>query len=301
MLFSKIYKLNVVCIPAYNEEAKIKDMVKKSLPHVDKVIVCDDGSTDNTAALAKKAGAIVISHETNLGYGAAISALFDYCRKNNAEIMVTLDGDGQHNPDQVPDLINVILKHNVDVVIGSRSLKDDNDLPSYRKTGIKIITATINSATNLKVTDSQSGFRAYSKAAIDLIHPSESGMSVSTEILLNVSNNGLSIAEVPITVSYQGDTSTEHPVKHGSHVIASTLKYVSIKHPMYFYGLPGIIIFISGLIMGVSFLDGYLDPNEPTVLYGLMLGSIISILLGSLMIITSILLFSMANLIRGTR
>ena len=293
--------MNLVCIPAYNEETKIKDVVKKSLPYVDKVIVCDDGSTDNTAALAKKAGAVVISHATNLGYGAAISTLFDYCRKNNAEIMVTLDGDGQHNPDQVPDLINIILKHNVDVVIGSRSLRDNKDLPSYRKAGIKIITSTINSATDLKVTDAQSGFRAYSKTAIDLIHPTESGMSVSTEILLKISNNGLSIAEVPITVSYTGDTSTEHPVSHGAHVIGTTLKYVSIKHPMYFYGIPGILLFISGLIMGVSFLDSYLDPVAPKVLYGLILGSTISVLLGSMMIITSILLFAMSNLIRGTR
>ena len=293
--------MKIVCIPAYNEEIKINDVVKKSLPYADKVIVCDDGSTDDTAALAKKAGAVVISHEKNQGYGATISTVFDYCRKNNAEIMVTLDGDGQHNPDQIPDLINVILKHKVDVVIGSRSLKDDKDLPSYRKTGIKIITSTINSATNLKVTDSQSGFRAYSKEAINLIRPTESGMAVSTEILVKISNNGLSMAEVPITVSYIGDTSTEHPVTHGTHVIGSTLKYVSIKHPMYFYGLPGILLFISGLIMGISFLDGYLDPSAPKILYGLMLGSIISILLGSMMIITSILLFSMANLIRGTR
>jgi len=275
--------------------------VKKTLRYVDKVIVCDDGSTDNTAALAKKAGAIVISHKTNLGYGASISTLFDYCRKNNAEIMVTLDGDGQHNPDQILDLINVISKHNVDVVIGSRSLKDEKDLPSYRKTGIKIITAAINSATNLKVTDSQSGFRAYSKTAIDLIHPSESGMSVSTEILLKISNNGLSIAEVPIAVSYKGNTSTEHPVSHGAHVIGTTLKYVSIKHPIYFYGLPGVLLFVFGLVLGISFLDNYLDPHEPKVLYGLMLGSIISVLLGSMMSITSILLFSMANLIRGTK
>ena len=145
------------------------------------------------------------------------------------------------------------------------------------------------------------GCDPYSKTAIDLIRPTESGMSVSTEILLKISNNGLSIIEVPITVSYDGNTSTEHPVKHGTHVIGSTLKYVSIRHPMYFYGLPGILLFISGLIMGVSFLDGYLDFDTPKVLYGLMLGSIISILLGSMMIITSILLFTMANLIRGTR
>ena len=122
--------MKLVCIPTYNEERKIKEVVKKALPHVDKVVVCDDGSTDDTAVLAKKAGATVISHEKNLGYGAAIATLFDYCRKNNAEIMVTLDGDGQHNPDQIPDLINVILKHNVDVVIGSRSLSDDKGLPS---------------------------------------------------------------------------------------------------------------------------------------------------------------------------
>ena len=242
--------MNVACIPAYNEERKIKEIVKKALPYVDKVVVCDDGSTDNTAALAKKAGAIVISHEKNLGYGATITTLFSYCRKNNAEIMVTLDGDGQHNPDQIPDLINVILKHNVDVVIGSRSLRDDKDLPNYRKAGIKIITSTINSATNLKVTDSQSGFRAYSKPAIDLIHPTESGMGVSTEILIKISNNGLSMAEVPITVSYTGDTSTEHPVTHGSHVIGTTLKYVSIKHPMYFYGIPGIPTFYIWLDYG---------------------------------------------------
>ena len=293
--------MNIGCIPAYNEEVKIGHIVKRALLYVDKVIVCDDGSSDNTATVAKKAGATVVSHKTNQGYGAAISTLFDYCRKNNAEIMVTLDGDGQHNADQIPNLINVILDHHVDVVIGSRALKDEKDLPGYRKTGIKIITATINSATNLKVTDSQSGFRAYSKAAIDLIHPSESGMSVSTEILLQISNNGLSLAEVPITVSYSGNTSTENPVTHGTHVIASTLKYVSIKHPMYFYGLPGVLIFISGLIMGTYFLENYLNPIAPRVLYGFMLGSIVSTLLGSLMIITSILLFSMSNLIRGTR
>ena len=215
--------------------------------------------------------------------------------------MVTLDGDGQHSPDQIPDLMNVILKHNVDVVIGSRTLGNDKDIPAYRKAGIKIITSTINSATDLKVTDSQSGFRAYSKLAIDLIHPRESGMAVSTEILLKISNNGLSMAEVPIRVSYTGDTSTENPVSHGAHVIGTTLKYVSIKHPMYFYGIPGILLFISGLIMGVSFLDSYLDPVAPKVLYGLILGSTISILLGSMLIITSVLLFSMANLIRGTR
>ncbi|MGI0057012.1 MAG: glycosyltransferase family 2 protein, partial [Nitrosarchaeum sp.] len=165
--------LNIACIPAYNEESSIQDVVKKSIPHVDKVVVCDDGSTDNTAKLAKEAGATVITHDKNQGYGAAISTLFDYARKQNAQIMITIDGDGQHDPGQIPLLINAMTTHNVDVVIGSRFLDDNTKASGYRKTGIKIITSASNYGTNFKVTDSQSGFRAYSKDAIDAVHPTE--------------------------------------------------------------------------------------------------------------------------------
>jgi len=287
--------LKLACIPAYNEESYIQDVIKKSIPHVDKVVVCDDGSTDNTAKLAKDAGAIVISQK-NQGYGAAISTLFDYARKENAQIMITLDGDGQHNPEQIPLLIDAITTHNVDVAIGSRFLDDTTKASGYRKTGIKIITSASNYGTNFKVSDSQSGFRAYSKDAIDAIHPTEQGMAVSTEILLKISNKGLSVAEVPITISYNGDTSEQHSVPHGISVLANTLKYVSIKHPLKFYGIPGIILIVAGIILGGLFLDVYL--NEQTVFYGSLLGSIVLFLLGAILSVTSIILFSMANLIR---
>jgi len=124
--------LKLVCIPAYNEEKHIEDVIKKSLPHVDQVIVCDDGSTDNTAKIAKDAGAIVISQK-NQGYGAAIATLFEYTRRENAQIMITLDGDGQHDPDQIPLLIDAITTHNVDVAIGSRFLDDTTKASGYRK------------------------------------------------------------------------------------------------------------------------------------------------------------------------
>jgi len=150
--------MKFACIPAYNEESNIADVVKKSLPHVDRVIVCDDGSTDNTAKIAREAGAIVITQE-NQGYGAAIASLFDYARKEGAQIMVTLDGDGQHNPDQIPLLVDTITTHNVDVAIGSRFLDDTTKAPGYRKTGIKIITSASNYGTNFKISDSQSGDR----------------------------------------------------------------------------------------------------------------------------------------------
>jgi glycosyltransferase involved in cell wall biosynthesis len=288
--------LKIVCIPAYNEELSIQDMIKKSLPHVDKVVVCDDGSTDNTAKLAKEAGATVLSHNKNQGYGAAIATLFDYARKQNAQIMITLDGDGQHDPSQIPLLINAITTHNVDVVIGSRFLDDATKASSYRKTGIKIITSAANYGTNLKVTDSQSGFRAYSKDAIDAIHPTEQGMAVSTEILLKISNKGLSIAEVPITISYEGDTSEQNSVSHGVSVLVNTLKYVSIKHPLQFYGIPGLGLVIAGIVLGGLFLDAYL--NQQTVFYGSLLGSVVMFLLGAILSVTAIILFTMANLFR---
>ena len=287
--------MKFACIPAYNEENSIEDVVTKSLPHVDKVIVCDDGSTDKTAKIARDAGAIVIT-QTNQGYGAAISSLFDYARKENAQIMITLDGDGQHNPNQIPQLVDAITTHNVDVAIGSRFLDENTKASGYRKTGIKIITSASNYGTNFKVSDSQSGFRAYSKDAIDAIHPTEQGMSVSTEILLKISNKGLSIAEVPITVSYDGDTSEQNSVSHGVGVLMNTIKYISIKHPLQFYGIPGLGLIVAGLILGGVFLDAYL--NNATIFYGSLMGSVVLFLLGAILSVTAIILFSMANLIR---
>jgi len=296
VLETNFVKLKLVCIPAYNEESYIQDVVEKSLPHADKVIVCDDGSTDDTKNVAKQAGAIVLSHKKNQGYGAAISTLFDYARKENAQVMVTIDGDSQHDPNQIPLLIDALTTHNVDVVIGSRFLDDKTKASGYRKTGIKIITSASNYGTNFKVSDSQSGFRAYSKNAIDAIHPSEQGMSVSTEILLKISNKGLSVAEVPITISYDGDTSEQHSVPHGVSVLMNTLKYVSIKHPIQFYGIPGIVLIISGIAMGGIFLDAYL--NQQVVFYGSLLASVVLFLLGAILSVTAVILFSMANLMR---
>jgi len=288
--------MRLACIPAYNEESHIEDLVYSAKKHVDSVVVCDDGSTDNTAKIAKNAGAIIISHKQNKGYGAAIISLFEYARDNNAEIMITLDGDGQHDPDQIPLLLDTITQHNVDVVIGSRFLNQSTEAPGYRKRGIKIITSAANYGADLKVSDSQSGFRAYSKNAIDAIHPTEEGMAISTEILLKISNKGLSLAEIPITISYDGDTSKHNPLSHGLSVLANTIKYVSIKHPLQFYGIPGIVLIIAGIVLGGIFLDAYL--HQQAVFYGSLLGSVVMFLLGAILCVTAVILFSMANLIR---
>jgi glycosyltransferase involved in cell wall biosynthesis len=287
--------MKFACVPAYNEEDTIADVVTKSLAYVDRVVVCDDGSTDKTAKVAREAGAVVITQK-NQGYGAAISSLFDYARKENAQIMITLDGDGQHNPNQIPLLVDAIVTHGVNVAIGSRFLDDATKASGYRKTGIKVITSAANYGTNFKVSDSQSGFRAYSKDAIDAIHPTEQGMSVSTEILMKISNKGLSIAEVPITITYEGDTSEQNSLTHGMEVLANTIKYISIKHPLQFYGIPGVLLVLTGLVFGSIFLEAYL--SDKTIFYGSLLASVVLFLVGAILAVTSIILFSMANLIR---
>ncbi len=288
--------MRIACIPAYNEESNIGRIVSLAKQHVDRVVVCDDGSKDRTAELAKSAGAVVVSHDRRKGYGSAIISLFEYARKESVHVLVTLDGDGQHDPAQIPLLLDTMHQHNVDVVIGSRFLNDDTNVPGYRMRGIKIITSATNYGTNIKISDSQSGFRAYSADAIRAIHPTEEGMAASTEILQKISNKGLSLAEIPITVSYGDGTSQQRAVSHGASVLANTLKYVSIKHPLQFYGIPGVVLLVIGSVLGGIFLDQYL--NHQTIFYGSLLASGVTFLVGAILLVTSIILFTMANLIR---
>ncbi len=291
--------MKLVCIPVYNEEKTIGDIVRRSLEHADKVIVCDDGSTDGTAKAAKEGGATIISHKKNEGYGAAIITLFDRARTEGADVMITLDGDGQHNPDQIPLLTKALQENGVDVVIGSRFLYKDSTIPRYRKHGIRFITSATNFGMEFKVSDSQSGFRAYSKKAIESIHPTETGMSISTEILLKISNKGLEIAEVPISITYGTDTSTKNPMSHGVTVLINTLKFISVMHPITFYGFPGIALVIAGSLLGYQFLVEYLDKHILTI--GSLMAAILLFLVGTILCMTAVILFSMSALMRERR
>jgi len=291
--------MKLVCIPAFNAESTIGRVVKECLLQVDEVIVCDDGSSDNTAKIAENNGAEVVRHEKNYGYGAALITLFDKAREKNPEVMVTLDADGQHIPEFIPQLIAPLSYEGNDVVIGSRFLKKNSSVPKYRERGIRIITAATNINNKVKLTDAQSGFRAYSKKAIQLIHPTEYGMSASTEILAKIVNKGLKIVEVPIIISYDSSDSKKNAIPHGITVLVNALKYLSIKHPIPSYGIPGAVLLVIGVILGIQFFDVYF--NQRTVLIGTLLGSIITFLGGTILMTTSILLFSMANLVRENK
>jgi glycosyltransferase involved in cell wall biosynthesis len=234
--------LVVVGIPAYNEEKNIASIILKLKKITDKIIVCNDGSSDLSGSIAEKMVAIVVNNPKNLGYGAAIRMIIIKAAELDADVLVTFDADGQHRIQDIETVLEPIIKNEADIVIGSRFLdNNDNDVPGYRKAGIKTITNLANVSTDLKLTDAQSGFRAYSKKVLKDIIPSEHGMGVSTEILIKASKKGFKIKEVPIVILYEGDTSTHNPVSHGLSVVLSTMKFISIEHPLKFYGIPGII------------------------------------------------------------
>ena len=158
----------LIGIPAYNEEENIGEVITKLKEITDSIIVCDDGSTDLTRQISEKLGVTVIQHEKNMGYGAAINSIFKKCIEINSDILVTFDADGQHRVEDVERILEPIIDKDADVVIGSRFLQEESEIPNYRKVGIKIITKVTNASLKDSLTDSQSGFRAYSKSVLNL-------------------------------------------------------------------------------------------------------------------------------------
>ena len=240
-------------IPAYNEEKNIAATIIKLGKITQNIIVCDDGSNDLTSEIAEKLKVVVVKHRKNLGYGAAIKTIFNTARDMDVDILITFDGDGQHRVEDIEKIILPLKEDKADIVIGSRFLEKVENIPKYRKIGIKAITSLTNINTKSKISDAQSGFRGYSKKVIKNLIPSDFGMGISTEILIKASKLNFRIIEVPIVVLYNGDTSTHDPVSHGISVILSTMKYTSIERPLTFYGIPGIVFFWNRIIL--SHLD----------------------------------------------
>jgi glycosyltransferase involved in cell wall biosynthesis len=239
--------LVVAAIPAYDEEASIARVIMKVKKYVTKVIVCDDGSLDETGEIAKGLGAIVVRHARRSGYGAALSTLFKEARKLNPDIVVTLDADGQHDPTYIPKLIRPILKERVDLVIGSRFLSREtmDELPAYRQLGISMITKLANKFSYDEITDAQSGFRAYSSKALHAIQPTEKGMGASTQILILARQSNLRVKEIPVVTRYEGKTSKQSPITHWASVVMSTVKFMPLRRPAIFY----IIVWIPVLVV----------------------------------------------------
>ena len=289
----------VIGIPAYNEEKNIASILLKLKNFSKNIIVCDDGSTDMTGKISSQMGALVIQHKKNLGYGAAIRSIFLKAKEINADLLVTFDADGQHQITDLEMVMDPIKKNEADLVIGSRFMDKNSSIPNYRKIGIKTITSITNSSIKQKLTDSQSDFRAYNKKILEEIIPSESGMGVSTEILIKASKNNFRILEVPIIVLYEGETSTHNPVSHGVSVLLSTMKYTAIDRPLTFYGLPGITLFTIGLFFIIWALTIFSETRQ--IITNIALIGIGGIMIGILFLMTAIILYSIVNVVREKR
>jgi len=283
-------------VPAYNEERKIPSLVKELLQYVDKVIVCDDGSADKTTQAAEDAGATVIVHGQNMGKGAALKSLFNYVKDTNFDTLVTIDGDGQFLPSEIPKLVEPIKKNKYDIVIGYRF--SDQEMPGYRRFGNRFLDKLTNAASDLPFRDTQSGYRAYSKKAIRQITFTAKGFGADSEILVSASRHALRIGEEKVTVKYDtgGVTSTHHPLIHATDVIALLLELVAVKHPLAYLGLPGLFFVVLGVLFSTVVISLFNETRYFSVPNTLL--SFGSLFLGVLLILTAVILFAISRLLR---
>jgi glycosyltransferase involved in cell wall biosynthesis len=243
----------VACIPAYNEERNIAKVIIQTKKHVDKIVVCDDGSEDMTAEIAENLGAIVLKHATNMGKGAALKTALEYVKQLNSDIIVALDADGQHDPDDIPKLLKPIIEGKADFVIGSRYVEGSKtETPLYRRIGLKIVNWLSGKG---KVRDTQSGFRAYPSKIVDLLLQCESkGFGIESEQLTLALKNQLKIIEVPVTMKYKDleKTSKRNPIRHGGELIGIALRLIVEERPLLLLGAPGIVLCL--IAIGLSTL-----------------------------------------------
>jgi len=290
----------IAAVPAYNEASTIESVILEASRHVDRVVVIDDGSDDDTVARAEAAGATVIAHAENRGYGAALKTAFRTAVENDAEQLVVLDGDGQHDPADIPELLAEQRRSGAEIVVGSRFAPGaETDMPAYRRVGL----TTINVLTNLSlgvvrreswVNDTQSGFRVYSERAIEtLVNDDTIGdhMDASTDILYHAHHHDHEIAETGIDISYDVEAgSSHHPLVHGFVLLSNILRTIERERPITMIGLPGLALVVLGLLAGYwSVVDFAATGTVP--LASAILGTVL-LLLGVFTCFTSLVLHS---------
>lgn len=282
----------LACIPAYNEEAKIKEIILDVKKFVNEVVVCDDGSNDSTATIAENSGSYVIRHNVNKGKGAAMKSLFNYALHSQADVIVTIDGDGQFLPSEIEKLCKPIISGESDIVIGYR-FDDDDEMPNYRKIGNKFLDQLSNISSNLSLRDTQSGFRAYSINALKKITFSTNGFGADAEILIDASKKELRISEEKVTVLYDigSKTSTKNPIIHGTEVAASLIEQILIKNPLRYLGIPGILSIILGIITSSYLITVFNETRYFSIPYTLLGSSFL--IFGTMLTLFAGVLFSL--------
>jgi glycosyltransferase involved in cell wall biosynthesis/CheY-like chemotaxis protein len=282
-------------IPAYNEQVTIGSVVLKTKMYVNRVIVVDDGSIDKTAEIAVLAGAEIIRHKTNMGKGKALKTGFEVSK--GAQIIVTLDADGQHKTTDIPRLIKPIIDGEADIVNGSRYVNgNEKNTPKYRRVGQTVLDKATNFNAKTNITDSQSGFRAFASYTFPAFKFREAGYGIESEMIIEASNAGFKILEVPIGVRYDVEGSKKmNPMSHGIGVLVKVLQDMEFNRPLYYFTFPGVVMIGIGLISGLIFFGSYLN-HESSSLAATTLAALLTIA-GTFIAFTGIILHSMSRMI----
>lgn len=291
---SQLVEDAVVIIPAYNEERFVGSVVLKTRRQAGTVIVVDDGSTDGTADVAAAAGAIVITHERNQGKGVALNTGFRRARELKPSVVITIDADGQHRPEEMSAVMAPVLAGLADIVVGSRYLERVSDVPQHRVWGHKAFNALSTGVSGVAVSDSQSGYRAFSLRAVRALSFSSSSFSVESEMQLLAREHRLRVSEVPITITYH-DKPKRPVLSHGLTVLSGILQLTGQYRPLLFFGVPGLLLLIIGLGTGV-WVEGMYRDQQTLPLGYLVVSGLITII-AALSLFTGVILHSIRGLI----
>ncbi len=277
----------LAAIPAYNEEIAIGTVVLRCRAYVDEVLVVDDGSDDRTPDVARLARATVQSNAANAGKGAAIQRAVEFAKTHGFEAMVLLDGDGQHDPADIPQLLEPILQDEADLVIGVRE-RATSKIPVYRRFGQRVLDYLTAAGSRDAVTDSQSGFRCLSRRALETLNLEEASFSVESEMLFEAKEKGLRVATIPIRARYDVDGSTKGPFSHGFTVVDGILRIVAVRHPLAFLGGTGVVLVAIGIALGFVALTNFAIYPELAIGYSFLV--VIFLLAGGFAMFAGILL-----------
>jgi glycosyltransferase involved in cell wall biosynthesis len=286
----------LVAMPAYNEEKYIGSMVLKARQYAGEILVIDDGSSDRTAEIARLAGATVKRHSENRGKGTAIREILAEAKKKASDVLVILDADSQHDPDEIPNLVKPILE-GYDLVIGSRRL-EAGKTPRYRRFGQKVLSYMTHLLIKKYSDDTESGFRAFSHKAVSELQLTEKGFAIETEMIANAMDRELNVTHVPISNIYTEDGSTLHPVRHGLGVFIRILSMISVRRPLAFFGLGGVVLVTLGLIMGIIVIQTFATNNVLPVGYTII--TALLLIIGMFSIFTSIILHVMSSILTNS-